>query len=364
MARIKKSNTDKIVESVTRKPKQNISKLNLLPSPSTLLNCACSDSYKGCIPEGKMINIIGDSHSGKTLLALSFLAEAYYHPYFREHRLIYDDAEAANLFDMQYLFGEEVAAKIEAPYHDENGLPVHSDMVEDFHCYIDNALEDGRPFIYILDSLDAVDSAQDSEKFKKMKEARLQNKKVAGTYAMSKPKKMSQLLSGICSDIDKTNSILIIISQTRDNIDPMSFQRKTRSGGRALKFYCTIEMWIAASGAIKSLDEIIGGKTKIKITKTKLTGKVREIDSRNYDDYGVDDINPSIEFLVKTGYWEKKKNTIIAEDFEVQGTQAKIAKTIEDTNQERRLKKLVGIAWKRKEEKLRLNRKPKYGSKK
>lgn len=48
----------------------------LVSSGNVLLNLACSDKKEGAFVGGTMINIIGDSSSGKTILALTVLAEA------------------------------------------------------------------------------------------------------------------------------------------------------------------------------------------------------------------------------------------------------------------------------------------------
>lgn len=355
----------KIVEQVEqktkRKPNQNIKKIKLISTSSTLLNLACSENPEGGLATGGMINLIGDSHTGKTIVALSILAECANDPKFDDYDFYFDDAENANLFDMEYLFGKKTAKRIKPPYIDDEGMPAYSRWIEDFHCNIADAFETGRPFIYILDSFDAIESEQDSKKVEEMRDARRKNKKTAGSYGMSKPKKASELLRNICADLKNTESLLIIISQTRDNIDPISFQKKTRSGGKALKFYAIHEIWLANIGSIKGKNgRIIGGKVRAKVTKNKLTGKVREADLKVFYDYGVDDITPSIEFMVDEGFWKKSKNTINAEDLELQGTVSALVKQIEDKGLEKELAEAVASGWEAIEEELKLKRKPKY----
>lgn len=347
----------------TQKKKEKPTELHqiLIPTPSSLLNCACSDTSLGAFIPGTMINVIGDSSTGKTFLALSILAEmAKMDDYFGDHRFLFDDVENANAFNMEKLFGKKCVSRIESPKVDEDGEDQPSDTIEDFHINISNALKKGKPFIYILDSFDALDSDQDREKIEEMRKAKEKGTKPAGSYGMSKPKKSSEILRNITGQLKKTKSNLIIISQTRDNISPMSFEKKTRSGGRALKFYASHEMWLANVGKLISKKTPIGNQVEVRISKNKLTGKSRQISFNIYNDYGIDDIRSSVDWLVGEGYWEKKKLTIDAKQLRIKGSIDTIVREIENRGVEHKLKKIVGRKWLEVEETLKLNRKPKY----
>lgn len=308
-----------------------------------------------------MINIIGDSSSGKTFLALSILAEmTIMNDCFDDYRYIFDDVENANAFNMEKLFGKNCSSKIEPPTVDENGEGIPSDTIEDFHINISNALRKEKPFIYILDSFDALDSDQDREKIEKMRKAKEKGTKEAGSYGMSKAKKSSEILRNITGQLKRTKSNLIVISQTRDNINPLSFEKKTRSGGRALKFYASHEIWLANAGKLVRKEKIIGNQVKIKVTKNKLTGKQRHVSFPIYNDYGIDDISSCVEWMVMESHWKKKKLTIDAKEFRINGTIGTIIREIENKGTEHKLKKIVGRKWLEVEETLKLNRKPKY----
>ena len=363
MARNSKvKNTVRQVVRKSRRPSPAAEKPSsriFFPAPSSLLSCACTDTATGGFSLGRMVNLIGDSSSGKTFVALSVFAEMAQRKEFDNYRFIFDDVENADDFNTAKLFGKEVARRIEAPYQ-QDGEPVPSDTIEDFHFNIADALDGDQPFLYVLDSFDALDAKQDQEKIESMRAARTKGNKVAGSYAMSKPKKSSELLRNICGKLKRTNSGLIIISQTRDNIDPMSFEKKTRSGGKALKFYAHHEIWLAMAGKIVKRDRVIGNKVKAKVSKNKVTGKVREVAFPIFYDYGVDDIKSSIEWLVAEGFWKKTKLTIHAEELGLSGTADKLVKAIEEKGQERQLKKIVEKGWVEIEEGLKLNRKSKY----
>jgi len=72
----------------------------LIPSGCTVLNLACSDDPTGAFTPGHMVNLIGDSSTGKTFLALTMLADIAHNSLFDDYRLIHDDVEEANEFDM------------------------------------------------------------------------------------------------------------------------------------------------------------------------------------------------------------------------------------------------------------------------
>jgi len=329
----------------------------LIPTGSTLFNLALSDSIHGGFDGGKIVNLIGDSSSGKTFIALSCFAEMAHNPAFEEYRFIYDDVEQANEFNIRYLFGEKTESRIEEPPNK------HSNLIEDFRDNILLLLKEEKPFVYVLDSFDALSSEDEIKKVNEQVKARENGNKISGTYGMEKAKGSSQILRMIKSNLYKSNSALIVISQTRDNINCFSFAEKTRSGGKALKFYSTHEIWTAHLGYIKKKingkDRKIGIKSRIKITKNKITGKIQEIDIPIFYDYGIDDIRGNIEWLIDEGIWENKKGIIKSNTFP-DATIEKLIRYIEEHNKENELKNIVFSEWKKIQDNLKLNRKRKY----
>lgn len=343
---------------------ENKNKQIFLPTGSTQLNLAMTDKVNGGYHLGKMVNLIGDSSSGKTFLAFTAFAEANRLKYFANHRFIKDDPEAADEFDIPKLFGQKTADRIEAPMQDKDGNDVHSSTIEDFLYHVKKALQDERPFIYVLDSLDALTSEADEKKIEAEMKAHEKGTKTAGSYGMEKAKLIGRILRTIVRELKKTNSILIIISQTRDNIDPMVMTKKTRSGGKALKFFATHEIWLANAGKVnknvKGTNFKLGNNVLAKVTKNKITGKHRQAQFVIYYDYGVDDIASCIDFMVDNNFWTKKKLTISIPELELEGTREKLIRSIEEKGLARKVSKLVEEAWLEMEEKVKLNRKAKY----
>lgn len=271
-----KEKSEQIIEAAQKTKKPEPEKIaRCLSSGSTLLNLACTNTAGGAFPEGKYIFFVGDSASGKTFLSMTCFAEAARHSHFKNFRFIYDNVEDGCLIDLPALFGEKVAEKIEPPGKDvEFEVPLFSSTIEEFYYHLDDALEQAkreqRPFIYVLDSMDGLSSAAEEEKFLQHKEAFKKGKTAAGSYGDGKAKKNSEGLRKALKGLRETGSILIILSQTRDNLG-MGFETKTRSGGRALRFYATLEIWMSLCGKIKKnirgKNRTIGVQAKIQIKK-------------------------------------------------------------------------------------------------
>ena len=74
-----------------RKPKKKEEEF-LVSIGSTLLNCAMSDNYLGGITQGTIVNVVGESSAGKTMVCETMLAEAANDPKYDDYTLILDDA--------------------------------------------------------------------------------------------------------------------------------------------------------------------------------------------------------------------------------------------------------------------------------
>lgn len=336
-----------------------------VPTGSALLNLALSDRADGGFLTGKIANIIGDSSSGKTFQALTLLAEAAHDSRFDNYLLVYDDAEAACEFDFVKLFGQKTADRILPPSLDPEE-PGHSATLTGLQSNLRRLLKGDKPFIYIQDSLDALTTEAELKHAEELQKAHESGKEAKGTYGMEKAKQASILLRLIAADIKKTDSLVIFISQTRDNIDPMSFQRKTRAGGRALTFYCAVEFWMAVAQKlsinINDKKRNIGIVSRIRITKNKYNGKMREIDIPILYSFGVDDIGACVDFLITEKHWTKTgSGRIDAREFQVSLFRDKLVEAIDSKGWTDRLHQITEKVWNGIEEQLGGKRKPKYG---
>lgn len=351
----------------------------MLSTGSTLLNLASTGHPFGGFARGKYHFIVGDSASGKTFLSLSCFAEACINKVFDNHRLIFDDVERGMQMDIDHLFSEEVADRIEPPEM-RDGEPVYSDTIESFYYHLDDLFEwdktrkvaNGRPFIYVLDSMDALDSEAADKKFSQTKRAFRKKgdkdreeggeDKVSGSYGDGKAKVNSANIRKMIRGLEQTGSILIILSQTRDNFS--GYGGKTRGGGHALRFYACTEFWASIVESIKKevngKPREVGVRVKLRFTKNRLTGQRHAVEMDIYPSFGIDDVGACVDYLVEENYWAKEGNTITAKGLELLGTRDKLIRLIEKRGLEDDLRGLCGKCWKEVEEACSLSRKNRY----
>lgn len=345
-----------------RSKKQKVLKSESLSTGSTLLNLACTGHAGGGFSMGDYVSVVGDSVSGKTFLALTCLAEASINPNFDKHRLIYDNAERGARMNMEKFFGKRLADRLESPAKDGE-IPMFSETVEDFYFFVDDAIKQGDPFVYILDSMDSVASDADLAKFDELKDAHRAGKQTTGSYGDGKAKKNSEGLRRLIPKLANTKSILIIISQTRDNLG-FGFEKKSRSGGHALRFYATLELWSSTESKIKRTvkgkPRQLGINSKVQIKKNRTTGAERTITVPIYHSHGIDDIGSCVAYLIDEKHWAKKGTRIVAAEFDLVQSESDLIKTIEANGWEDRLRELVEKVWNDIEEACVVKRKSRY----
>lgn len=263
------------------------------------------------VPVGRFINIVGDKSAGKTFLSNEFIAWAHYE-FGKKFKWCYDDCESGYSFDTESLYGFEIMPE-------EKEERVHSENVEDAFCNISNfanSLKKDEFGIYVLDSLDGLTSQEQDDRAEERKKLFKEGKKLEkGTYAMGKQKFLSQeFFPQLCDEIEEKNVLVIIISQIRENVDPMSFEKYSRAGGKAMDFYAHTVLWLATAKKILKKETPVGVVVKAKTTKSKTPRPYRERFFTFLYDYGLDNIGTSIDYLFDlrtlTGELNKKSNAI------------------------------------------------------
>lgn len=343
-----------------------------LSSGSTLLNLACTDRPDVGFLKGGYYYLVGDSTSGKTWLSLTCFAEACRNKAFANYRLIFDDVEGGALMDIEHYFGKEVARRMEPPKV-KKGQPVFSDTVESFYYNIFDCLQGGKPFIYVLDSQDSLSSGSAFKKFQQQKKAAEEQEESAGSYGDGKAKYHSEHLRQVLSGLRKTKSILIVIGQTRDNLG-FGFEKKTRAGGRALRFYANLEIWTSVESKIKKMvrekERTIGVKCIAEVRKNRVTGKVgkdRSVQIPIYHDLGIDDVGSCVDFLISEKHWRRIKEegqgnrkVYDASDVMFKGSREKIIAHIEEEELEDKVRNITAKVWREIETECTPDRKRRY----
>jgi hypothetical protein len=356
------------IEKALLKPRRRrmvVETSRMLSSGSTILNLACTGNARGAFLMGHYYYMVGDSVSGKTWLTLSALAEASINKHFDNHRFIYDGSEYGALMDIRKFFGLKMAERMETPGVDGEGAPIYSQTIEDFYFNVDDALGDDRPFVYILDSMDALSSDYEGKKFDERKKAKRKGTEAKGDYGDGKAKINSGGIRRILSKLQNTDSILIVVGQTRDNVGGGLFEpSKVHSGGHALKFYATLQLWSSMGGKLKKTvnnkPRQIGIKAKIALKKNRITGRERTVEIPIYHSFGIDDLGSCIDYLVDEGHWKKTKNTIGAKELGLEQTRGYLIKSIEEQELEMDLRETVSDVWQAIDEACSLKRKSRY----
>ena len=352
---------DGMVESVDEDPipREYIKEEDLISTGSTLLNLACSGfSPYGGFMLGGIAHLIGDSNTGKSLLALSTMAEAVINPQLDGYNLIYEEPEAAMYFPRQKMFGEGISRVNFIPKDEDR---VNPRRVQDWAKDLENAQHS---FIWITDSFDALTSADD---LKVKKDGTGKEKESGkGGYKTEKAIVASETFPKFIGPLKAHNSFYLHISQTRDNIGVQFGETKTFSGGNAIKFYRVHEIWLAVESPIivkvRDKKRVIGSNVVARVKKNKLTGKVRTIKFPVYDEFGVDDVGSMVDWMVDEGFWilPKGKQIIESEDPFPDTTRPKLIQYVEENVAEDRLRKVVAECWLELEGEMAIRRKPRY----
>ena len=359
---MKRQEMEDILSMPTAKPKIQFDRSQYLSTGSTMLNLALSGKVNCGFIKGKYFFFVGDSSSGKTWLATTCLAEAAANKNFDDYQLIHDDAEGGANMDLAYYFGATAAERIKAPKYDADGEPVYSQLVEEFYYNLKDALGNG-PCVYVLDSMDALTTKYEQDRVQMRKKAHEEGKEASGDYADGKAKLNSSNLRAVIPLLRDTGSILVILNQTRDNLG-FGFETKTRSGGRALKFYAHAEMW---SSVVKKIEKQVKGKkremgirSKIQVKKNRTNGRRRDAEVTILHSYGIDDITSNIEYLLGEKHWTGTSKSLTAPEFEYKGSQSGLVSLIEENGMERALRKVVQSCWDDIEAATAVNRKARY----
>jgi recombination protein RecA len=237
----------------------------------------------GGVPRGRVIEIYGPESSGKTTLALQIVAEAQ-----KEGGMgAFVDAEHA--LDLGY--AKKLGVKtddllVSQPDHGEQALEIAETLVRS-----------GAIDVLVIDSVAAL-----------VPKAEIEGE-MGDSHMGLQARLMSQALRKLTGTIARSHTVVIFINQIRMKIGVMFGNPETTTGGNALKFYASVRMDIRRIGALKDGDNIVGGRTRVKVVKNKMAPPFKEAEFDVLYGTGISrdgeivDLGSEMGIVEKSGAW-------------------------------------------------------------
>lgn len=198
----------------------------------------------GGVPRGRIVEIYGPESSGKTTVALHIIAEAQK----AGGCAAFIDAEHA----LDPVYAKALGVDVEAllvsqPDNGEQALEIAEALVRS-----------GAIDVLVVDSVAALVPRAEIEG------------DMGDSHVGLHARLMSQALRKLAGALSKFNCVAVFINQLREKVGVVYGNPEVTTGGRALKFYSSVRLDVRKKDTIKSGDEIIGTRTKVKVVKNKV----------------------------------------------------------------------------------------------
>ena len=206
----------------------------------------------GGIPRGLISEIYGNEGSGKTTLAYHLIAETQR----AGGTAAYIDAEQR----MDPSYAQAVGVNLDSllisqPQTGEQALDIADILVRS-----------GGLDIFIVDSVAAL-----------VPRAELEGE-MGDSHVGLQARLMSKALRKVAHSIRHSNTAGVFLNQIREKIGVMFGNPEVTPGGRALKFWASVRIELRRVETLKRGTEIIGGRSRAKVTKNSVAAPFRQVE--------------------------------------------------------------------------------------
>lgn len=251
--------------------------VEVIPTGSLVLDIALG---VGGIPRGRVTEIYGPESSGKTTLCLHMIAEAQ------------KRGGICAFVDMEHALDPYYAGNIGVNIDD---LYISQPDTGEQALEIAEALvRSGAVDVVVLDSVAALVPRAEIEG------------EMGASHVGLQARLMSQALRKLSGAIKQSNTVMIFTNQLREKVGVMFGNPETTSGGRALKFYASIRLDIRRIQAIKNQGDVIGNRTRVRVTKNKVAAPFREAEFDIIYGEGISYTGDLLELGTELGIIEKR----------------------------------------------------------